>query len=1320
MPEIHDPNSDILGTNSNTSTQTAGSSDNSAEAVILKTISNQLEMISKQADTTNALLLKGGLSASNARAAQSEAKNDTTKAKAATKTKKTSDSFRNPSGRGSVGSSIKGSIRGAAESFTDSLEDSLKKEFLDAVGVSNLKKSLSGVLNEMASQIGVEVEDIPAALGQQLGKNIFGAVKNTKAGSASLGKVSNLLESGYKSILGRFDDGVKSFNKKNGTHYFDARTQFASADKFRSAAATEVEPEPSNLAEDASKVAEQAVDASAKVEDFDFSNIVFNVKEAIINVESETTKEEKLKKSLEEKYGTSDINELKKKKLNLTRTDDNKSGGIKPSKVNLPNSKAPELPDSVGEASKLTEQAASNVDVTNVAGDLAGDLSGAGDAVANATSAIGEAASGSTELVATAGTNAAGSLTEVAATSAGMAEGASAASASLAGIGAAAGPLILAVAAVTIGLKLLGPAIEGAKNWIEDAKKAMSRYNSSRKSNLERANQRLEDSVRDMIEAPFEILKDAANEVYDAWDSTLRVINGTQGYSKDDLQDLMASYSQRLRDEGLSSVVNVADMTTNLASVLEAGLSGQVAEEFAYIATKLNAAVPTQDFFQYASTYASLAANAIKDGASQSEAINYANEQLEQFASNVLYASRELSGGFSTGLTDAASLFEEAVKISTAAKTGNASDISGVLTSVSAITGAIAPDLTSGIVDAIVSAATGGNSSEIVALRSLAGSNASNTEFLQDFAEDPQGVFTTLFRNLASLQNMSDDAYMEVAEGLSSIFGLSMDAFARVDFDYLADAVSAMDVNNNSLSENMALLASGQTTTTQEMLKMQQINEYLIDEGLAYVLDNEVARSVQEHMWEEQIARELQETEYAVNLRGSALEFIEGLKKTVDNILNFLNPIGWLIKSVTNLTATMSEAAALEEDLIAVIEEGKVGSGNEDAYYQLTTRNVDLNLTKSWLELLGSSSSYEGVKNWLDNFNNSTTFSGGGWKGFLNGVGIAGTIGALFSASKDYQSTTSSSSASSMSSRAGFSSNYNWGIVSKSAASAIQATSLASTSAFYTADSLSYAISSSVSAQNDLASKIDEMLSEGYIGEYAREGKSYSEFAASAKSLGISDFADALEQVGYKESDVKALYQEYQTIAGSQMESERSETEETFWDNMQTYSEEMRDMFIKDNEYQEQQIALATTANELAQTSNTLMEHTHELIEGANGYLLQIFSTHKAFYDAWCDYYIAHTAYNSAYNYNDVERIKQLSLAQDAASREDTVYALAEALTKNTVDLKDPAVQTNALLSQILIVLNAIMQQNNSVGGGGTSLIESLSALAMGITVTGT
>ena len=55
------------------------------------------------------------------------------------------------------------------------------------------------------------------------------------------------------------------------------------------------------------------------------------------------------------------------------------------------------------------------------------------------------------------------------------------------------------------------------------------------------------------------------------------------------------------------------------------------------------------------------------------------------------------------------------------------------------------------------------------------------------------------------------------------------------------------------------------------------------------------------------------------------------------------------------------------------------------------------------------------------------------------------------------------------------------------------------------------------------------------------------------------------------------------------------------------------------------------------------------------------------------------------------------------------------ALTGNLVDLKDPQVQTNAILAQILVVVSSIMNQNNNVAST-VSLSDALSGLALGLT----
>ena len=231
----------------------------------------------------------------------------------------------------------------------------------------------------------------------------------------------------------------------------------------------------------------------------------------------------------------------------------------------------------------------------------------------------------------------------------------------------AAGAFKLAVGAFKLVTGMLkngfAPAIEGAKKLIDTSSAALNRYHLSQKKNIEYAQKRLLEDINTLVSTPFDILRKGAEEWYSAWDNNIRTINATQGYTKSDLQDLMASFADRLRTEGLTSVVSATDITNNLTKVLQSGLSGSIAEEFAYIATKLNAAVPTQDFFGYADTYASIAANAVRTGMSQTQAIEYANQQLTAFANNVLYASREVAGGFTTGLKNAESLFKQSVQI---------------------------------------------------------------------------------------------------------------------------------------------------------------------------------------------------------------------------------------------------------------------------------------------------------------------------------------------------------------------------------------------------------------------------------------------------------------------------------------------------------------------------------------------------------------------------------------------------------------------------------------------------------------------------------
>ena len=885
-----------------------------------------------------------------------------------------------------------------------------------------------------------------------------------------------------------------------------------------------------------------------------------------------------------------------------------------------------------------------------------------------------------------------------------MAGEASATGAAMAGLSEFIPEVALAMLALTIVINSIQPAIEGAKKLIKGITNAMNRAQKSRSANLDAQMKRITADLETYIQYPFQVLEKAADDLYQAWDNNIQKINGTQGYTKADLQDLISDYASRLRAEGLSDVVSSADITNNLAKVLDSGLSGYAAEEFAYMATILNKAVPSQDFFNYADEYAELAGRMIAQGSTEYEAVQYANSQIESFANNVLYASRSLTGGFTTGLKDASSILEDSIKIAQSAKIDDITQISGVLSAVQAITGSVAPDLASSMTDAIVKAATGGNSSEIVALRSLSGVNASNTEFLKQLAQDPKSIFESLFTNLANMQNMSNDAFMEVAEGLSSVFGVSMDAFARIDFNYLAQAISNMNTTSASLSDNISLLSSGETTTSAEALRIQQINKYMIDEGLAYVMDNEAARAIQQHMWDEQMTRELTEAEYSVNLRGSALEFLEGIKSTIENILSFLNPFV-MVGKLISLFGTSAESVTQRADLQSVLEATKVGNGNILDLRNLTTTNANLHLTGNLAELLTGSSAYKTAST----IRKTGSFLYGG----LNTLSADTLLGTPTNITRWYSYLTESGNQTYSGRR---SSAYTWSTVGKSVSTAISDLpsnlQYAVNTALTSSDNQSTA--AEVAAKQALATKMKTLAED--MGKTDSSGNLiYSNYEAwkSAASSQISDWESALEAAGISESDLQSTFQSYQTKQGALLQQARLTKEESFWDTGIAFWQADP---LRVNEMDFWKSSLEYQTNELDTTTeiNTLLKET------TNKLLLSIQTELKGLHQDWVNYYIKYTTYGTGageinsqgrrtYSYSDVADIAN----KEKEESYDAVHALAEALTKNIVDLHDPQVQTNAILGRILLVIEAILQQNQS-GGQSASTFDSLIALATG------
>lgn len=797
--------------------------------------------------------------------------------------------------------------------------------------------------------------------------------------------------------------------------------------------------------------------------------------------------------------------------------------------------------------------------------------------------------------------------------------------------------------------------------------KAGGRYKETQQNNIKLAQERIKADVETMVKTPFEILNKAAEEWYQAWDSNLKTISATQGYTKADVQALMSTYAERLRNEGLSSYVSSADITGNLAKVLQSGLSGQAAEEFAYVATVLGETIPTQDFFSYASDYASVAANAIAQGKSQTEAINEATQRLVSFADTILYASRA-TGGLTTGLQNAEGLFKQSVQIANASKLSTTGDIGGVLATVAAVTGAIAPDLAQSMTDAVYKAATGGNSSEVVALRSLAGINASNTEFLLQLSKNPQKVFATLFTNLARMQNMSNGAFMEVAEGLSSTFGISMDAFARIDFNQLAQAITNFNSNSGSLEENLKLLKSGETTTTAEQLKYQQINKMILDEGLSYVLDSEAGRAIQQHLWDEQLAKEIQEATYSVDLAGSALQLLQDIAMWVGGIRDFVTG-DFITNFVNDVDRTTKDMLNQRLDIANLLKQGKVGAGNQTAFSNLVGINQNLGLVPTLLEMMGGTSEYHNYSGLF-----ATDTYRDRWKSGLFSSGLTGILANSAKYSSTYRIPDAmwdqlNNDLLSLTAGGGyygdatnrFSSKYSWGTIAKSSAKA----------AFNTPSGMSSSVGAMISnsdlAQAKASGNLQNMIAD--MAGFTEGTGSYADWVATAKNYGIGNFAEALSAAGYTESQMKNQFEAYRTQQAIKEEQERKEKESSFWDS------------------------------------------SLEFLTNISDYTLKLQESFEDFLKDWREYFIEHKVYNEAYNRDTVNKIMQ----EERESSESAIYALADALTENDVQLLvDPTLQTNALLGQILKVANAILNQQ-STGGAGVTLPDTLSGLALGL-----
>ena len=1201
--------------------------------------------------------------------------------------------------------------------FTKDVKDKVKdgqKDFLDgidevldeALGFNKTKDILNQSMNSFAKKLGKNVEDVPYELGKQLSNEAVQIFSNLPISSAVSKRIQDSRDRWMLSSSKYFDelaDTIKSSgefadirnNKKQVEDTYESKLK-GLKELYGDTSDAYYEQVAKLNSERSKKLDELKVAATKALDDYkskftyiddDLSKKFDDLQGKIDKADFNFQLPEKADSSVFDRARNSDIDEIKSLFSDISGTIKNSDTAkiFRESKLGSVAQKVNESKFGEGASKvndfvkdKLSSGAAKFTKATGIADTIKDKAIGK-----LSETAVGKAGIGLLEkfMPRIAGSLTKGSLSAM--------------------LGSAGGPLgivsslaieaITSVINATIGKNLVDVG-EKFDSLLKSMSKAMNRAAESSRKRTELGNKRLQEDLETIVKAPFKILEAAAQKVYDAWDNNLRIVNQTQGYSKSDFQGLMAAYVNRLKAEGLTSEIDAASLMTNLSNVLKSGLQGKVAEEFAYEATKLDAAIPTQEFFNYSNAYASLAANAIKDGRSQSEAIEYANSQLELFASDVAYASRQLTGGFATGLQDASDLFSKAVNISVAARTNNPSQIAGTLTSISAITGAIAPDLTNAIVDAVYNAATGGNNSQLVALRSLAGINASNTEFLRAFAQNPQQVFNDLFDKLADMQHMSEDNYMEVAEGLSNIFGLSTEAMSRVDFSYLADAVKNMQVNTESLQQNLAQLASGNSTTSSDQMRMEQINEYIVDNGLSYVLDNVAAREVQQHMWDEQIAQQLKENEYSVNLRGDSLSFLNSIHNLIQSIVGFLNPFS-SYNPLTSLIQTTIEAATADSRVTAVLEAGKIGDGNEKVLHNLTTYGQKLNITNSYLSMIQKAVSTSSVNYTWGTLSKSkyaslgtqahgaylsagTNAPGSDYSKIINTQRLQSNFNRMVDSMSNYFNSTVSKKVDNAISKE----------TDRLAQAYVNSVSDSKVNAKvneYIANPEKYGIGNIIyqsrlsnaskasglsnfneevkdrsrklveekvredmlaeAKQNASAQAYQNVMKQADAGKYGSTG--YEAWAASASKFGISDLKSTMDELGYDQADVQNYFNDLNTQLAQREAVERNQREETFWSETQRLLElantNIYDVFDKGDvmgifwpgvdSWLSDIDSQGTSGGTIAGGTGfrgEMNEWFHKTDDDINSFHTEMIVQFKEFRKDWTDFYINHTTYN--------------------------------------------------------------------------------------------
>ena len=328
-------------------------------------------------------------------------------------------------------------------------------------------------------------------------------------------------------------------------------------------------------------------------------------------------------------------------------------------------------------------------------------------------------------------------------------------------------------------------------------------------------------------------------------------------------------------------------------------------------------------------------------------------------------------------------------------------------------------------------------------------------------------------------------------------------------------------------------------------------------------------------------------------------------------------------------------------------------------------------------------------------------------------------------------------------------SKYKWNVVSKSASSrAADVLSALGQGGSAAMAGIQSGTSASAAAQSAVTANIEKMLSDEYLKNYIGQA-SYEDWAASASKFGISNFASALEAAGYSEADIRQFFKDKETEKGAEEQNEIRKHEKlfrdtgitfwdtNFWEKYQTPEFEKIDAIyealtnfnqdVNDNYADLTATYLSpwnlwrvdpelgwvyhtTTLDSLYTTSGNILTGMKELAKVFidSGDTRLVAKIKKSIVDGLAER--LKSAYKQAYGDGEDFNIVAQVQAQSQKENSNALQALTDVLTTQLEAApNDPALQTNAILAEILKQLQYLNASTNSGG-----LPNTLQGLATG------